>query len=42
MDDEVLLPDRGEDVAAMVAHPLGMTRHVGCEFEVGAVEPGEL
>ena len=42
MDDQVLLPDRGEDIAAMVAHPLGMARHVGHEFEVGPVEPGEL
>ena len=42
MDDQVLLPDRGEDVAAMVAHPLGMARHIGHKFEVGPVEPGEL
>ena len=42
MDDQVLLPDRGEDVAAMVAHPFGMARHVGREFEVGPVEPGQL
>ena len=37
VDDEVLLPDRGKDIAAMVADPLGMTRHVGHEFEVGTI-----
>jgi hypothetical protein len=26
----------------MVAHPLGMARHIGREFEVGPVEPREL
>jgi len=36
------LPDRGEDIAAMVAHALGMARHIGHEFQVGAVEPGQL
>ncbi|MGX1214022.1 hypothetical protein AB7M42_004287 [Bradyrhizobium diazoefficiens] len=42
MDDKVLLPDRGKDVAAMLAHALGMARHVRREFEVGPVEAGEL
>ena len=42
MDDQVLLPDRGEDVAAVIADPFGMARHVGREFEIGAVEPGQL
>ncbi len=42
MDHEVLLADRGEDVAAMIAHALGMARHIGREFEVGAIEAGEL
>ena len=42
MDDQVLLPDRGKDIAAMLAHALGMARHVRREFEVGPVEAGEL
>ena len=42
MDDQVLLPDRREDIAAMIAHPFGMARHIGREFEVGPVEPRQL
>ncbi|MGY4370127.1 putative regulator of Ras-like GTPase activity (Roadblock/LC7/MglB family) [Bradyrhizobium sp. LB1.3] len=42
MDDEVLLPDRREDVAAVLAHALGMARDVRGEFEIGPVEAGEL
>ena len=42
VDDQVLLPDGGEAVAAMVADALGIARIVGHEFEIGPVEPGEL
>ena len=42
VDDQVLLPDRREDVASVVAHPFGMARHIGHKFEVGSVEPREL
>ncbi len=42
MDDQVFLPDRREDIAAMVAHALGMARHIGDEFKIGPVEPGQL
>ena len=42
MDDQVLLADRCEDVAAMVADALGMARHIGHKFEVGPVEPRQL
>ena len=37
MDDEVLLADRGEAVAAEVLDPLGKSRRVGREQQVGAV-----
>ncbi len=42
MDDQVLLPDRREDVAAVIANALGMTGNVGYEFEIGPVEPRQL
>ena len=42
VDDEVLLADGSEAVAAMVAHPLGIARIVGDEFEVRPVETHEL
>ena len=42
MDDKVLLPERREDVAARVAHALGMARNVGRELEVGPVQPRQL
>ena len=42
MDDQILLPDGGEAIAAMVADALGIARIVGHEFEIGPVEPGEL
>ena len=42
VDDQVLLPDGGEAVAAVVADALGIARIVGHEFEIGPVEPGEL
>ena len=42
VDDEVLLPDRGEAVAGMFADALGKTGIVGHEFEIGTVDRGEL
>ena len=42
MDDEVLLPDRGEAVAAMIADALGKARIIGHELEVGPVDRDEL
>ena len=42
VDDEILLPDRREAIAAMVADAVGIARIVGHEFEVGPVEPGKL
>ena len=42
VDDEVLLPDGGKAVAAVVADALGIARIVRHEFEIGPVEPGEL
>ena len=42
VNDEILLPDGGEAVAAMVAHALGIARRVGHEFEVGPVETRQL
>ena len=42
MDDQVLLPDRRENVAAMIANALGMARDVRHEFEIGPVEPRQL
>ena len=38
VDDEVLLPDRGEAIAAMLADALGEARVVGRELEVRPVE----
>ena len=42
VDDQVLLPDGGKAIAAVVADALGIARIVRHEFEVGPVEPGEL
>ena len=42
MDDQVLLPDRGEAIAAMLADALGKARIVGHEFEIGPIDGGEL
>ena len=42
VDDEILLADGREAVAAMVADALGIARIVGHEFEVGPVEAHEL
>jgi len=42
MDDQVLLPDCREDIAAVVAHALGVAWNVRHEFEIGSVEPGQL
>ncbi|HWT11196.1 MAG TPA: polyphosphate kinase 1, partial [Allosphingosinicella sp.] len=42
VDDDVLGPDRGEAVAAELAHSLRETRRIGREFEVGPVLPDDL
>ena len=42
MDDEILLPDGGEAIAAMVADALGIARRIRHEFEVGPIEVGKL
>ena len=42
MDDQILLPDRREDIATVIAHAFRMARHIGYEFEVGPVEPRQL
>ena len=42
VDDDVLLPDRGEAVAAMVADALRKARRVGHELQVRPVERDEL
>ena len=42
VDDEVLLADRGEAVAAVIADAFGEARIVGHEFEIGPVEAHEL
>ena len=42
MDDQVLLPDSGEGIAAVIADALRIARIVRHEFEIGPVELGEL
>ena len=42
VDDQVLLPDGGEAIAGMLADALGKARIVRDEFEVGAIDRGEL
>ena len=42
VDHQVLLPDGGEGVAAVIADALGIARIVRHEFEIGALDPGEL
>ena len=42
MDDQILLPDGGEAVAALIADALGVARIVGHEFEVRPVQAHEL
>ena len=42
VNDEVLLPDRGEAIAAVIADAVGIARRVGHEFEIRPVEVGEL
>ena len=42
MDDQVLLPDRGETVAAVVADASGIARRIGNKFKVGTVEMRKL
>ena len=38
VDDQILLPDGRETVAAVIANALGIARIVGHEFEIGTVE----
>ena len=42
VDDQVLLPDGGKAIAAMVADAFGIARIVGHEFEIGTVDAREL
>ena len=42
VDDEILLPDRGEAIAAVVADAVGIARRIGHEFEIRPVELREL
>ena len=42
VDDQILLPDSSEAIAAMVADAFRIARIVRHEFEIGAVELGEL
>ncbi len=42
VDDQVLLADCRETIAAVIADAFGIARIVGHEFEIGTVEPGEL
>ena len=42
VDDQILLPDRGEAIAAEIADAVGIARRVGHEFEVGPVQIGDL
>ena len=42
VDDDVLLPDRGEAVAAEIADPLGKARVVRREEEIGTLVDDEL
>ena len=42
MDDEILLPDRGEAIAAVLAHPFGEARVIGREFELRTIDRDEL
>src|SRR5689334_5299782 len=42
VDDEILLPDRRQAIAAMIAHAPGIAWRVRLEFEVGPIETGDL
>ena len=42
VDDEILLPDRGKAIAAVIADAVGIARRVGHEFEIRPVELREL
>ena len=42
VDDEILLPDRGEAIAAVVADAVGIARRVGHEFEIRPVQLRDL
>ena len=42
MDRQILLPDGGETVAAIVAHALGKARIIRLELEIGAIDRDDL
>ena len=42
MDDDVLLPDGGKAIAAMLADTLGEARTVGQELQIGPIDGDEL
>ena len=42
VDDQVLLPDRGEAVAGVIADALGKARIVRHEFEIGPIDGEKL
>ncbi len=42
VDDDVLLADGRETVAAVIADALGKARHIGLEFQIGALVENEL
>ena len=42
VDDEILLPDRGKAVAAVIAHAFGIARRIRHEFEIRPMQVGDL
>ena len=42
VDDDVLLADRGEAIAIMLAHPLGKTRRIRLKLQFGQVDIDDL
>ena len=42
VDDEILLADRGEAIAAMIADPARIARRIGHEFQIGPLDGGDL
>ena len=42
MDDQILLPDGGKTIAAVIADSFGIARRIGYEFKIRAVEAREL
>ncbi len=42
VDDQILLADRCETIAAVITDTLGIARIVGHKFEIGTIESGEL